>query len=102
MGRTGTPTGPDNYKRMKADEEASETKSAAAFVGLRTGDAPDALIFDCDGTLVETERDGHRVSFNKAFKELGYKCEWEVGLYGELHALKTKLFMEIVKSAALP
>ena len=28
-----------------------------------------ALIFDCDGVLVDTERDAHRVGFNKAFKE---------------------------------
>ena len=27
-----------------------------------------ALIFDCDGVLVDTERDGHRVAFNRAFK----------------------------------
>ncbi|CAK0897679.1 unnamed protein product [Prorocentrum cordatum] len=44
-----------------------------------------ALLCDCDGTLVETERDdGHRVSFNRAFKEKGYNCEWSVDLYGEL------------------
>ena len=30
-----------------------------------------ALIFDCDGVLVDTERDGHRVGFNRAFKEMG-------------------------------
>ena len=28
-----------------------------------------ALIFDCDGVLVDTELDGHRVSFNQAFRE---------------------------------
>ena len=28
-----------------------------------------ALLLDCDGTLAETERDGHRVAFNKAFQE---------------------------------
>ena len=27
-----------------------------------------ALLLDCDGTLAETERDGHRVAFNKAFQ----------------------------------
>ena len=30
-----------------------------------------ALIFDCDGVLADTERDGHRVAFNKAFAEHG-------------------------------
>ena len=43
-----------------------------------------ALIFDCDGVLVDTEKDGHRVAFNTAFKEKGYDFEWDVPLYGEL------------------
>lgn len=43
-----------------------------------------ALIFDCDGVLVDTERDGHRVAFNEAFAELGIDCEWSVERYGEL------------------
>ena len=43
-----------------------------------------ALIFDCDGVLVDTERDGHRVAFNEAFAELGLHCTWSVERYGEL------------------
>ncbi len=43
-----------------------------------------ALIFDCDGVLAETERDGHRVAFNKAFKEMNIPVEWDVELYKEL------------------
>ena len=43
-----------------------------------------ALIFDCDGVLVDTERDGHRVAFNQAFAQLGLAAEWDVALYGEL------------------
>ena len=43
-----------------------------------------ALVFDCDGVLVDTERDGHRVAFNRAFAELGLDAEWDVDLYGEL------------------
>ena len=43
-----------------------------------------ALIFDCDGVLVDTERDGHRVAFNKAFQALGIDADWTVELYGEL------------------
>ncbi|CAK9040746.1 CBBY-like protein (AtCbby) [Durusdinium trenchii] len=43
-----------------------------------------ALLLDCDGTLAETERDGHRVAFNKAFEEKGFDVEWDVELYGEL------------------
>jgi HAD superfamily hydrolase (TIGR01509 family) len=43
-----------------------------------------ALIFDCDGVLVDTERDGHRVAFNRAFAAAGIAAEWSVALYGEL------------------
>lgn len=43
-----------------------------------------ALIFDCDGVLVDTEKDGHRVAFNEAFREAGLPVEWSVDRYGEL------------------
>lgn len=44
----------------------------------------EALIFDVDGTLADTERDGHRVAFNQAFAEAGLDWDWTVDLYGEL------------------
>ncbi|MFO7954237.1 HAD family hydrolase [Thioalkalivibrio sp.] len=43
-----------------------------------------ALIFDVDGTLADTERDGHRVAFNQAFAEAGLDWSWSVARYGEL------------------
>ena len=43
-----------------------------------------ALIFDCDGVLVDTERDGHRVAFNQAFARKGYSFQWDVALYVRL------------------
>jgi HAD superfamily hydrolase (TIGR01509 family) len=43
-----------------------------------------AIIFDCDGVLVDTERDGHRAAFNKAFKFKDLHINWDVKLYGEL------------------
>lgn len=43
-----------------------------------------ALIWDVDGTLAETERDGHRVAFNRAFEEAGLPWHWDVSTYGEL------------------
>lgn len=42
-----------------------------------------ALIFDCDGVLADTERDGHRIAFNQAFAELGLPIEWSEGAYRE-------------------
>lgn len=46
-----------------------------------------ALIFDVDGTLADTEKDGHRVAFNAAFKEAGLDWEWSVELYDKLLAV---------------
>jgi len=46
-----------------------------------------ALIFDVDGTLADTERDGHRVAFNMAFAEVGLDWEWSEELYGKLLAV---------------
>ncbi|MBL3601414.1 MAG: HAD family hydrolase [gamma proteobacterium endosymbiont of Lamellibrachia anaximandri] len=47
----------------------------------------EALIFDVDGTLADTEKDGHRVAFNRAFADAGLGWEWSVALYGELLAV---------------
>ncbi len=44
----------------------------------------DAIIFDCDGVLVDTERDGHRVAFNQAFAAIGIDVEWNVKEYKAL------------------
>lgn len=46
-----------------------------------------ALIFDVDGTLADTERDGHRLAFNAAFAEAGLSWHWDAALYGELLAV---------------
>ena len=44
----------------------------------------EAVIFDVDGTLVDSERDGHRVAFNEAFEEAGLTDYWDVDTYGRL------------------
>ncbi|HEX8980715.1 MAG TPA: HAD-IA family hydrolase [Parasulfuritortus sp.] len=46
-----------------------------------------ALLFDVDGTLADTERDGHRVAFNAAFHDFGLDWIWDVELYGKLLAV---------------
>ncbi|VAX07302.1 Xylulose-1,5-bisphosphate phosphatase CbbY, converts this Rubisco inhibiting byproduct to xylulose-5P [hydrothermal vent metagenome] len=46
-----------------------------------------ALLFDVDGTLADTERDGHRVAFNLAFQKAGLDWDWSVELYGKLLAV---------------
>ena len=37
-----------------------------------------------DGTLADTERDGHRVAFNQAFADAGLDWHWDVATYGRL------------------
>ena len=46
-----------------------------------------SLIFDVDGTLADTERDGHRPAFNAAFRDAGLDWHWDVALYGRLLAV---------------
>lgn len=46
-----------------------------------------ALLFDVDGTLADTERDGHRVAFNMAFEDAGLDWHWNEDLYGDLLAV---------------
>ncbi len=69
-----------------------------------------AILFDQDGVIIDTERDGHRVSFNLTFKEFGYDFEWGVEEYHELlqiaggkermkHYLHTKGFGKPVEPA---
>ncbi|MGH8992761.1 MAG: HAD-IA family hydrolase [Acidimicrobiia bacterium] len=47
----------------------------------------EAVILDVDGTLVDSERDGHRVAFNAALAEFGLPWRWEVEEYGRLLAV---------------
>ena len=61
------------------------------------------IFFDQDGVIIDTERDGHRVSFNETFKEFGFPVTWGVDEYHDLlqiaggkermkHYLQTKGF----------
>lgn len=54
------------------------------MLSLPTMKPSKALIFDVDGTLAETERDGHRPAFNQAFAECGLHWHWDEALYGKL------------------
>jgi HAD superfamily hydrolase (TIGR01509 family) len=88
-----------------------------------------ALIFDCDGVLADTERDGHRPAFNQAFAEAGLDVVWDEAEYARrlkigggkeriaslfpdaderrdeilaLHKRKTAIYKEIVRAGKLP
>ena len=67
-----------------------------------------AFFFDQDGVIIDTEKDGHRVSFNMTFKEFGFTDEWSVEYYHELlqiaggkermkHHLQTKGFSKPIR-----
>jgi HAD superfamily hydrolase (TIGR01509 family) len=43
-----------------------------------------ALLWDVDGTLAETEDEGHRVAFNLAFEEAGLPWRWDAERYAHL------------------
>ncbi len=43
-----------------------------------------AVIFDVDGTLVDSERHGHLVAFNRAFEALDLPDRWDEEHYGRL------------------
>ncbi|TXG51348.1 hypothetical protein EZV62_023872 [Acer yangbiense] len=60
------------------------TCSASSSSSSSSSVLPSALLFDCDGVLVDTEKDGHRISFNDTFTEKELGVTWDVDLYGEL------------------
>ena len=46
--------------------------------------APAGVVFDVDGTLVDSEQEGHRIAFNQAFAEAGLPYRWDRAAYREL------------------
>lgn len=46
-----------------------------------------ALLWDVDGTLAETEFEGHRPAFNAAFADLGLPWHWDAATYRRLLAV---------------
>ncbi len=91
-----------------------------------------SMLWDVDGTLADTERDGHREAFNLAFEEAGLARRWDVPTYGgllavtggkerirhdidqgdmppmddaaiaRLHARKTAIYQELIASGRIP
>jgi HAD superfamily hydrolase (TIGR01509 family) len=46
-----------------------------------------SILWDVDGTMAETERDGHLKAFNQAFEALSLPWRWSEQRYGELLAI---------------
>ncbi|KAK9995559.1 hypothetical protein SO802_020245 [Lithocarpus litseifolius] len=75
------------YKNTSTTRPTSLRKGSRGFTCSASSSSsalPSALLFDCDGVLVDTEKDGHRISFNDTFKERELGVTWDVDLYGEL------------------
>ena len=51
---------------------------------MNTQNKLQAVLFDVDGTLADTEQDGHRIAFNAAFNQFGLDWHWDIDLYGKL------------------
>lgn len=43
-----------------------------------------ALVFDCDGVLADTERDGHLPAFNATFEQFGLPVRWSESDYADV------------------
>jgi HAD superfamily hydrolase (TIGR01509 family) len=68
-----------------------------------------ALIFDCDGVLSDTEREGHLPAFNQTFREFKLPVQWSESEYAERlkigggkERMASLLTDEFVKDAGLP
>lgn len=68
-----------------------------------------ALIFDCDGVLADTEKDGHLRAFNQTFDYFKLPVQWSVADYakrlkigGGKERLKSLLTPEFIINAKLP
>lgn len=49
---------------------ANNASNGITCLASSSSAVPSALLFDCDGVLVDTEKDGHRISFNETFEEV--------------------------------
>lgn len=68
-----------------------------------------ALIFDCDGVLADTEKDGHLRAFNQTFDYFNLPVQWSIADYAEKlkigggkERLKSLLTPEFIINAKLP
>lgn len=58
-------------KSFRGSRRSQSVQVKASPTQARDFQGPDALLFDCDGVLVDTEAEGHRIAFNQAFKDKG-------------------------------
>ncbi|MCF8566499.1 HAD-IA family hydrolase [Alicyclobacillus tolerans] len=66
-----------------------------------------AILFDQDGVIIDSERNGHRIAFEKAFQQFGYDIQWDPELYHQLLQIgggkeRLKYYFERVYSGNKP
>lgn len=67
----------------------TDKRSTSTFLSMKLMGNFDALLFDCDGVIAETERDIHRVTFNSAFQEAGLTTTvWDEGVQKHSHCIQ--------------
>ena len=79
---------PDDLRLTEENRRGTgQPRGGIASGGVSPKHRLEAVVLDVDGTLVDSERDGHRVAFNMAFEEAGLPDRWDVERYGELLAV---------------
>lgn len=66
--------------RIRNPLATSSSPSSSSLAAKRL----EAILFDCDGVLADTEPDGHRVGFNIAFAQNDIAELWTKERYGKL------------------
>jgi HAD superfamily hydrolase (TIGR01509 family) len=77
---TTIPGRPSFFFNMAATAEGSSSASGSESLAPSL----DAILWDMDGVLAETERDAHRVAFNQVFDSENLNTDWDVESYGKL------------------
>ncbi len=81
--------GNSNYARNSQLFSVASSVTLTKPIVTNKPDARYAILFDCDGVIVETE-ELHRLAYNKAFESFGLKLsdgkhvEWDVHYYDKL------------------
>ena len=73
---------PSLFRHVRADVIEMAADHIRRF-GSEGKAVVNALIFDCDGVLADTERYGHLPAFNQTFEEFGLPVRWSEEEYGE-------------------
>ena len=83
LGATGT-SAFSSIGRLSSTSNIGCSRPSSSQLQAASASSLEAILFDCDGVLADTERDGHRISFNIAFQENGIDESWDEKRYGKL------------------